>query len=204
MKKHGVFALIASSVMVFGLGACAVPGDSRGSSSSSSQASAGDFSLQDLMFAAMMIPHHEQAVEMGNIALQSSSDPAVLDLARRIVDGQDVEIIQMAGWLEDSSWDATNPGMDHSTMDHGMHGGSGMMSGMATDADLARLATLTSPDFDRLFLQLMIDHHEGALSMVTMINNSANSEVRELGSAIVIAQKAEIAEMTLLLESLGR
>jgi uncharacterized protein (DUF305 family) len=72
-----------------------------------------------------------------------------------------------------------------------------------TEADMTQLSALTTPEFDILFLQLMIDHHEGALAMVRMIENSSNDEAALLAQEIINAQKAEIEEMTLLLGSLS-
>lgn len=181
--------------MVFGVSACAP---------SSPRDTADAFSTQDLMFASMMIPHHEQAVEMGNIALENSLDPAIIDIARRIVDGQDTEIVQMKGWLSESSWDDDTTMMDHEAMGHDMHGGMGMMSGMVSEEEIESLSTLASPAFERQFLELMIAHHEGAISMVAMIRNSTNQEARELAKAITTAQKQEIREMEILLQGLPR
>ena len=68
---------------------------------------------------------------------------------------------------------------------------------------MTQLSALNTPEFDILFLQLMIDHHEGALAMVRMIENSSNDEAALLAQEIITAQKAEIEEMTLLLGSLS-
>lgn len=149
------------------------------------------------MFAEMMIPHHEQALEMADLALSRSEIPEVLDLAARIKAGQAPEIEQMSSWLE---------GAGGAGMHHQGHGASGMdsmmMGGMASAADLARLASLQSPEFDRLFLELMIEHHEGALVMVSMISDSNNAEVAALAEDIIRVQKDEISEMLSLLGSL--
>ena len=76
------------------------------------------------------------------------------------------------------------------------------MGGMASEAELELLRTLSSPEFDGLFLELMIEHHEGALDMVRMIRNSGNDEVRALAEEITRVQREEIAEMRDLLERL--
>jgi uncharacterized protein (DUF305 family) len=152
------------------------------------------FSHQDLMFAEMMIPHHEQAVEMSDLALQISTSNEVRDLATRIKAGQVPEIDQMQAWLDVSG----GAGMHHG----GQGGMMDSMGGMATEAELVELASLVSPDFDRTFLQLMIEHHEGALDMVQMISNSTNDEVAALADDIVAVQSAEISEMRELLSRL--
>lgn len=172
-------------------------------SCSPAEVPSAEFTQQDVMFAEMMIPHHEQAVVMGNLALEKSTNPGVISLAQKIVDGQDAEILQMKAWSEGSAPRSDSSGMDHGAMGHNMPGGMGMMSGMVSEEDLVRLASLSSPDFDRLFLELMIAHHEGALEMVMMIEDSPNAEARELARAITTAQEQEIIEMRSLLEELA-
>jgi uncharacterized protein (DUF305 family) len=166
------------------------------------------FSQQDLMFARMMIPHHEQALELSVLALAHSTDGEVRDLAQRIYDGQGPEIELMRSWLGNK---ASSEGLHHempdgTMMDNDTMGENMMdsedMAGMASEENLAELASLTSPEFDGLFLQLMIAHHEGALEMVEMIEDSANAEALALAEEISVAQRAEIEEMTALLEIL--
>jgi uncharacterized protein (DUF305 family) len=144
------------------------------------------------MFAEMMIPHHQQAIDMSLIALERSDNEAVKDLAQRIIDGQTPEIELMSTWISGSG-------------SRGMISGMGMpgMGGMASDEEKAELGTLTSPEFDRQFLTLMIEHHEGALRMVHMIDDSRVSEVAELADDIVRVQTEEIEEMNALLEGLN-
>lgn len=166
------------------------------------------FSASDVMFAQMMIPHHEQALDMSLIALERSTNDAVRDLAQRIYEGQGPEIEQMETWSGDG---AAMGGMSHempdgTMMPNDMMGGdmmdSSTMAGMASQEQLAELVSLDSPDFDILFLELMIEHHKGALAMVEMIDNSTNSEARALAEEISSTQNAEIDEMTELLRVL--
>ena len=142
-------------------------------------------SSDETMFAQMMIPHHEQAVTMSELALENTTDPDVLALATGIRDAQGLEIIQMQGWLD---------GKSESHM-HDME-----MGGMLSDAELAELAELKGAAFDQMFLTAMIAHHEGALDMVEMINDSTNSEVKTLAANIVQSQSAEIEAMKALLK----
>ena len=181
-------------------------GDNNASAPQSTEFSI--FSQQDLMFARMMIPHHEQALEMSVLALTISTDSDVRDLAQRIDDGQGPEIKLMRSWLGSNE---SAEGMGHempdgTMMDNDIMGETMMdsdeMAGMASEENLAELASLTSPEFDALFLQLMIAHHEGALKMVEMIEGSANAEALALAEEISIAQRAEIEEMTALWEML--
>lgn len=144
------------------------------------------------MFAFMMIPHHQQAIYMSELALERSTNPDIQDLATRIIAGQTPEITLMESWISDV--DGTP----------GMMSGSSMpgMGGMASEEEMDTLATLDSPEFDQEFLTLMIEHHEGALDMVEMIEDSTNPEVVGLASDIVRVQTEEIAEMTALRDSL--
>lgn len=146
----------------------------------------------DVAFAQQMIPHHQQAVEMAEMALdpaREASEP-VRDLAGRIGDAQQPEIETMQGWLED--WDAKAE--DHS--DHDMGG----MTGMMSDDQMSALAAATGTDFDRMWLQMMIEHHEGAVEMAeTEVADGQDSQAKALARAIIDAQRAEITEMTRLL-----
>ena len=143
----------------------------------------------DAMFLQMMIPHHEQAVVMSDLALSTSKDVDVLKLAKQIRDAQAPEIIKMQGWLSDAGL-SEDPG-------HSMGNG---MGGMLSDSDLSALKGSTGKAFDKLFLAGMIAHHEGAIDMVMMIENSQDSDVKRLGQDIVKSQTAEIELMKELLK----
>ena len=196
-RQQFISSLFVASVAVVSLAACTINVNMPGSAppSEATSSSVASYDHRDLMFAEMMIPHHEQAVEMSELALENSTNDSVRDLALRIIAGQDPEIEQMQAWLDSSGGAGGH---------HGGHGMSHMedMGGMASEAELALLATLQSPEFDALFLELMIDHHEGALDMVRMIRNSTNDEVRALAEEITRVQREEIAEMRSLLDGL--
>lgn len=146
--------------------------------------------MSDMMFVQMMIPHHQQAIEMSRLAYDAGASPEVLDLAKRIEAAQGPEIDQMAAMLE--RWDV---GM---MMDHSGH----MMAGMVDDATMNELKTAKGADFDRLYLESMIAHHQGAIDMTEdPLANGSDPQLHELLLAIVEAQTAEIAEMEALLES---
>ena len=143
----------------------------------------------DAMFLQMMIPHHEQAVVMSDLALSTSKDADVLKLAKQIRDAQAPEIIKMQGWLSDAGL-SQDPG-------HSMGDG---MDGMLSDSEIFTLKGSTGKAFDKLFLTGMIAHHEGAINMVMMIENSSNSDISKLGKEIVKSQAAEIELMKQLLK----
>ncbi|GAB2817147.1 DUF305 domain-containing protein [Alpinimonas psychrophila] len=150
-----------------------------------------EFSNTDVMFAQMMIPHHQQAVDMSDLALAISANPEVLALAQKIRDAQAPEITLMTSWIEKAGATTT---MGHGTDDMGMG-----MGGMMSDDEMTALNNATGTAFDTLYLEGMIAHHEGALQMVKMISNSGNAEVKKLGDAIVTGQTAEIAQMKTML-----
>ena len=144
------------------------------------------YSSQDIMFAETMIPHHQQAIEMSDLALKNSTNPEVLALAQQIKDAQSPEIEQMKSW-------------GASSMAHMGH----MMDGMLSDEEMSDLAAATGSRFDKLFLEGMIKHHEGAIDMAEMVIDSKNSEVAALAKAIIEAQRKEISKMKELLSALG-
>lgn len=204
-KKTGTFLIIIAILLVL-IGALLVDqrmrhngsGDSHSMSRNSDMGmddtetdNASWFQGNDIMFAQMMISHHEQAVEMSDFALLTSTNPEVLVLAKDIRNAQAPEILQMKGWLKKS-----NASQD---MGHSMDGG---MGGMLSDAEIATLKKSTGKTFDTLFLNGMIAHHEGAIHMTLMIKDSANPEVKTLGENIVTSQTAQITLMKELLSQI--
>lgn len=181
-KKSGAgLALVA--IAFFGLGLAINTqrdGDSSGHSGMhSSDSSKSEYSGDDIMFAQMMIPHHQQAVDMSDIALKNSKNPQVLKLAEEIKAAQAPEISQMKSWLTSARQSLMG--------DHGMS-----MDGMLSDDEIVQLRQATGIAFDKLFLTGMIAHHEGALSMVSMIEDSENEEAKTLAQNIKVSQSAEI------------
>jgi uncharacterized protein (DUF305 family) len=152
--------------------------------------SAAGLSRSDSMFLQMMIPHHQQAILISDYALSNSDDSKILSLAKQIKFAQQPEIDQMKQWLKSAGL-GTDPG-------HSMNG----MGGMLSDSQLQILATSKGSEFNKLFLSGMIDHHIGAVNMVTMIEDSKNPKVKELGSNIKISQTKEIEQMRDLLSQI--
>ncbi|MFM9151681.1 MAG: DUF305 domain-containing protein [Candidatus Planktophila sp.] len=182
-KKTGTFlGIIAALILAV---VFLLTGNTSTSMNHSSHSSA--MSSDEVMFAQMMIPHHSQAVTMSELALKNSTTPAILELATAIRDAQAPEIELMQGWL-----DAI--GITESHM-HDMN-----MGGMLSDEELAELASLRGTAFDTLFLTSMIAHHEGALQMLSMIEDSDKPEVKKLYNNILSSQSAEIKTMKALLK----
>ena len=150
----------------------------------------------DIEFAQGMIAHHEQAIEMAEIALDpaTGASPEVVDLATRIQAAQDPEVELMTGWLtaagEPVAMD-TSDGHDMSSME-----------GMMTADQMDEMAAMTGADFDQMWLEMMIAHHEGAISQSETVKaDGSNVDVLLLADQIITAQQAEIAEMQALLQS---
>jgi uncharacterized protein (DUF305 family) len=151
------------------------------------------FNDADVMFAQMMIPHHEQAIEMSDIALDPTvgASDAVKSLATRIKGAQDPEITTMKDFL--TSW---NKGL---TPDSEMHHGSSM-SGMLSGEDITKLSSLRGAEFDRAWMSGMIAHHEGAIEMAKeVLKDGKDTAVNTLATAVATAQDTEILEMKKLL-----
>lgn len=151
--------------------------------------SSSGFSGTDIMFAQMMIPHHQQAVDMSTLAETRTTNPEILALAKQIKDAQAPEIKQMTAWIE-SSGSSTDMGHDMG------------MGGMLTDEQMTALENAQGAAFDKLYLEGMIGHHQGALQMAKMIENSDNAEAKELAANIIKSQSAEIEKMKQMLEAL--
>ena len=143
-----------------------------------------EFSASDISFAEEMIPHHEQAVLMSDIALTNSTSDEILALARDIKAAQAPEIEQMGSWQ----------GVRAST--HMGH----MMDGMLSDEQIQQLRDSEGVTFDRLFLEGMIAHHQGAIKMAEKVTGSKNKDVAALATSIIETQEKEIAFMQELIK----
>ena len=155
----------------------------------------------DVGFARDMSVHHEQAVQMAALAYDRSDDPAVRLLAFDILTTQQGQIGIMSGWLDawGVPWTTTGPRMAWMGMPT-----EGLMPGMATAAQLDALRNADGAAADVLFLQLMIPHHQGGVSMATDAAARAKQEtVRLMAASMVEAQSSEIAYMNELLATKG-
>ena len=146
----------------------------------------------DVEFLHGMIPHHAQALEMTSLVADRTDNEDVTLLARRIEVSQESEIELMEDWLEARDEPAAGPHMEHG------HGGHGLMPGMLSDGQMARLAAAQGSEFNRLFCRLMIQHHRGALVMVAELREAGGGldpEVYRLSSDIEADQEIEIRRM---------
>ncbi|MBC7158700.1 MAG: DUF305 domain-containing protein, partial [Porphyrobacter sp.] len=158
-----------------------------------------DFSAADVAFMQGMIVHHQQAVDMAALVPERTNTPEIIAAAGRITASQQDEMAFMRGWLADRGAPAEMAGMGH--VDHAG------MQGMATPEQMARLASLRGTGFDRMFLELMVEHHKGAVTMVEELldlpGTAADPVMYEFTSEVTNDQSAEIERMNAVLASLS-
>jgi uncharacterized protein (DUF305 family) len=153
-------------------GAVAAPGGAR-------------HNAMDVWFVRMMIPHHQQAVEMAALAPDRAADPGVRAVADRIRAAQGPEIGVLRGWLGARDLPAEVPGHDHGTM-----------RGMQSAEAMRQLAAARGAEFDRLFVRMMTAHHEGAVVMSTdLLKVGVDQPLQEFANAVATEQSAEIARL---------
>jgi len=180
-----------------------IPGDSAKELSAEEAIEIADtgYSPADAQFMMDMIPHHHQAIEMAELVADRTNRPELIDVAGRINASQDDEIEFMQSWLRARGEHVPDP-TEHGNM-HTSH----KMAGMATPEQMAELAASDGTDFDQLFLQLMITHHDGAVDMVEKLlkqPGSMNDPVLfEFTGDITNDQTAEIERMNALLVGLS-
>ncbi len=145
----------------------------------------------DVIFVQLMIPHHQQAVEMAKEADTRAADPRIKEIAEKVRTLQTSEIKLMSGWLR--AWGKpTLPG----GISHSKHA----MPGMMSPQDLEKLRQAKGAAFDRLFLQMMIEHHEGAITMAKEEQaKGKNPEVKALAKWLGVNQTTEVGQMKQML-----
>ena len=180
-------AILLASAALTG---CTINIGTGATDTNSSQSNPDAYSSGDVMFMQMMIPHHQQAVDMGVLAETRAQSAEVKDLAAQIKDEQRPEIVQMQGLLQDAG----------ASEDMGHHMA---MAGMLSDSEFSALENATGAEFDRLYLEGMIAHHEGAIQMAkTALTGNKNTIVKDLCDAIIASQADQIAYMKELLAKL--
>ncbi|OZD01877.1 DUF305 domain-containing protein [Rhodococcus sp. 06-235-1A] len=207
MRTKLVAALATATVSAFLVAGCSsdtsdmpMAGHSMGSSNSSSASSiqadaSAEFNNADVMFARMMYPHHAQAIEMAAMVQGRTDNPDVVALASAIEAAQQPEMDRMTGWL--AEWGQPAPSSDMGEMS-GMDHSSGM--GMMSQQDMDALTALSGAEFDRQWLTMMIEHHEGAIEMANIeIADGSNPDAQEMARTIVATQQQEVDTMQALL-----
>jgi len=170
-----------------------MPGMDHGGSSASAPPSAtrSDFNDADVMFLQMMYPHHAQAVDMAKLVPSRSQNQQVITLAQNIEKAQAPEMKQMTALLTSFGKPAPSAEMSGHDMP-----GMGGMPGMMSAEQMNDLTGLSGKAFDQLWLQMMIDHHSGAVDMSnTELRDGTNADTKKLAQAIIANQQAEITQM---------
>ena len=172
-----------------------------GSSTTEQAEESAQHSEADVMFAQMMIPHHEQAIEMSDIILSKDDVPAdVTSLAEEIKAAQGPEIAQLTDWLEQWGEPTQPEGMD---MDMGGDHDMSQMEGMLSEEDLQQLSDAPGPEAAELFLNQMIAHHEGAVAMAEdQVENGTYPPAVDLAQTIIDTPQQEIDTMQQMLDSM--
>lgn len=205
MKRDALFVSIAAASVIL-LSACGgpaeeVPGspDPTPATSVATDADSGEevsaeHNDADVMFAQMMIPHHQQAVEMSEMLLAKDDVPQdTADFAQGVMDAQGPEIDRMNAMLE--AW-----GEDPVTESEDM-AGHGDMSGMMSEDDMDQLEEAAGTDAAQLYLEQMIEHHEGAVDMAEeQVSGGENPQAVALAEQVIDDQEAEITEMESMLD----
>ncbi|MBL7492781.1 DUF305 domain-containing protein [Frankia sp. AgB1.9] len=222
-----LFGGVLAAVVLAACGGTSTGNTANAATTTMGSGTAGaDHNAADVTFTQDMIAHHEQAIEMADLADTRASSPAVKTLAHKIREAQAPEITTMTGWL--TSWGEPTAAPSHSGGMNMPHSGmpsmpmtpmpsmpmasmpmatsaasiGGMsMGGMMSDEDLAKLRDAAGRDFDRMFLTMMIQHHRGAITMATTEQRDGRyGPAKQLATSIATSQTAEIATMQTLLQ----
>ena len=150
------------------------------------------YNADDVAFATDMIPHHQQAVELSAMVPDRSTNAELIALAQQVSAEQQPEINVMKVFLV--QWNE-NP---DTSSGHEGHGNT--MAGMVDEATMAKLKSLTGAEFNKLWLESMISHHQGAIEMAKAeIANGDNVDAKALAKNIVTTQEAEMGQMKQML-----
>jgi uncharacterized protein (DUF305 family) len=206
-RAYLIGGALAMSLAVSACSGGATPASAPAPATPSASAPAGvstEHNEADIHFAQMMIPHHRQAVAMAGMAVERAENPDVKALAEQIQAAQDPEIEQMSGFLQ--AWGAEVPADDDMSAMPGMggmdHSNMGDTSGMMTPEQMNELQGASGAAFDRMFLEMMIAHHEGAVrDSEREVAEGVSPQAKELAQQIISAQNAEIATMRQMLQA---
>ncbi len=185
---------LALTALLAGCGDSSEPAGDGPATTTNAEQAAQEHNEADTMFAQMMIVHHEGAIEMAQVAQEQAVTPEVQELAAQIEQAQGPEIELMQSWLQQWGEPAASDD-DMGGMGHG--DSSGMeMDGMTQEEAMAELEGLSGEAFDSRFLELMVEHHRGAVTMAqTALDEGQHPDVQELAEQVVTDQEAEIEHM---------
>ena len=189
MPINRAITTIFIAILALSLSGCASASNKGMDHEGHSAGASGDLSSDDVMFLQMMIPHHQQAIDISDLALTKGEDSELLALAKNIRDEQAAEIVKMKAWLEEANASS--------------HSDSHSMDGMLSDSELAALKKASGKSFDVLWLKAMTGHHTGAIDMAAMIENPKSAEIKSFGEGIVASQSAQNKAMAAMIKRIG-
>jgi uncharacterized protein (DUF305 family) len=190
-------AVVAAAATALLVSSCGSPASDSGSEQQRSEepvitGQPAGYNADDVAFATNMIPHHQQAVDLAALVPDRSTSPEIIALAQQISAAQQPEINVMKVFLV--QWNE-NPDANSGHAGHG-----GAMQGMVDEATMTKLESLNGVDFDKLWLESMISHHQGAIEMAKAeVANGDNVDAKALAKNIVATQEAEIGQMKQML-----
>ena len=189
MPINRAITTIFIAILALSLSGCASASNKGMDHAGHSSGASSDLSSDDIMFLQMMIPHHQQAIDISDLALTKGEDAELLALAKNIRDEQAAEIVKMKAWLEEANASS--------------HSDSHSMDGMLSDSELAALKKASGKSFDVLWLKAMTGHHTGAIDMAAMIENPKSAEIKSFGQGIVASQSAQNKAMAAMIKRIG-
>ena len=189
MLINRAITTIFVAILALSLSGCASASNMGMDHEGHSSGASSDLSSDDIMFLQMMIPHHQQAIDISDLALTKGEDSELLALAKNIRDEQAAEIVKMKAWLEEANASS--------------HSDSHSMDGMLSDSELAALKKASGKSFDVLWLKAMTGHHTGAIDMAAMFENSNSAEIKSFGEGIVASQSAQNKAMAAMIKRIG-
>ena len=189
MLINRAITTIFIAILALSLSGCASASNKGMDHEGHTAQAAGDLSSDDVMFLQMMIPHHQQTIDISDLALTKGEDAELLALAKNIRDEQAAEIVKMKAWLEEANASS--------------HSDSHSMDGMLSDSELAALKKASGKSFDVLWLKAMTGHHTGAIDMAVLIENAKSAEIKSFGEGIVASQSAQNKAMAAMIKRIG-
>lgn len=198
-----VFACLAALVLLAGCGGGDAPGEAAGGPDEPEAplitGEPAGFNEADIAFATDMVPHHAQAIDLSRTATERSANPEVVRVAQQIVAVAQPELnilnVFLVQWNENPE-NGTGAGAGGTAEDTDL-------PGTVDDATVARLGSLSGPEFDKLWLQSMIEQNRGAIEIANAeIADGANVDAVSIARTIVAGQQAQIAQMTQILEGM--
>jgi uncharacterized protein (DUF305 family) len=178
--------ILLALAAAFVLAACNQGGQDQDPGTASAEAAPND---ADVTFTQNMIPHHQQAIDMAKLVDSHTDRPELRKLADSVESSQGQEITQLRGWL--SSWGKPETPPEG----HGGHAAT-EMPGMMSEADMSRLMEATGGEFDLMLVEMMADHHQGAIDMAnTELKEGSLAEVKQLAQQVIDTQQAEIEQL---------